>query len=244
MLTLKDVIPNNPKMAKEFLVKKEFAPKGKIREMYNAHCGSSLVRKIFTECLHIILIEVAMGKCTFTWPSKAQYKPYIFMGSYSDFTVKRKAKTGSLNYMKLFNCDYKVPRIQLKFSERSSRALLSIYVSKNIYNYAVDHANNGEHFSKVPRELDHYLPYIFDKFSNLKEEPLKRMLKFCFAEVMWHLRRGEEINFFSKSDYGFIRIHRNLGILHDKVMKKVKNFRIARNKNGKGRKIKYGKASS
>jgi hypothetical protein len=197
------------------------------------------MRKVFTHCLWMILEDITLGKGVFIWPSNNKYKAKVFMGAYPDSYTKKKASNGRLTDVRLINNDYKLPRLSLNFSERSSRKDLGIYVSPRLYQNAIDVVNNGDRFSKFPRSIEDYLPRVYEKFSYIEENGLKKALTICFRECMWHLRRGENINFFLDKDQMYIRIYRVLGNKHKKVMTTNCKRRKSRIANGNGRVIKY-----
>jgi len=236
MMTLKDVIPNDPKLAKEFLVKKDDAPEGKLRDFYHTKDNSGLVRKIFTTFLKAVLIEVAVGSCQFIVPLRGRTNPSIYVGELNDKVVKTKRKQGRLNNINLLQTDYTVPYLHYKMSPTTSRQDLLIYVNKSIYNRMINHANKGGKFSKLPKKLDYFLPYIYDEFSYIKEQQLEKLLKHCFTRLQWHIKRGEEIRIIDND--GEIRFFRPLGKAHDKVMRKVVRQRLTRE-----RKQRYGSIS-
>lgn len=235
MLTLKDVIPNDIEYTSKYLVKKDDAPAGKLRDFYNTKDNSGLVRKIFTTCLKAILMEIAMGRCKFIAPSKGRGNPCIYMGEMNDKVVQFKRKTNRLKQFNLMATGYKIPYIKYMFSERSSRQHLEVYVNKNIYSELVEHANEGGHFSQRPREIDYFLPYIYEEFSYIKEHNLQKLVKDCFRKLAWHLRRGEEVRCIDGD--GEIRFFRPLGKKHDEVMRKVVKARLTRERNKKNESI-------
>jgi len=235
MLTLRDVIPNDIGYTKKYLVKKKDAPDGKLRSFYNTKDNSGLVRKIFTTCLKVILFEIAMGKCKFIAPSRGRGNPCIYMGEMNDKVVQFKRKTNRLKHFDMMGCGYKIPYIKYMFSQRSTRQHLEVYVNKSIYAEMVEHANSGARFSQRPRDIDYFLPYIYEEFSYIKEHNLEKLVKDCFRKLAWHLKRGEEVRCIDGD--GEIRFFRPLGKIHDKVMRKVVKARLTRERNKKNESI-------
>lgn len=235
MLSLRDVIPNDISYTRLYLKKKKDAPEGKLRDFYNTKDNSGLVRKIFTTFLKAVLIEIAVGRCKFIIPSKGRGNPSIYMGYMKDAAVKYKRKTKRLQQFDLLQTDYKVPYLKYKFSEFSQRKPLEIYVNKNIYNKIIEYANSGANFSQRPRDIEYFLPYIYEEFSYIEERNLKLLLKDCFKKLQWHLRRGEEVRCIDGE--GEIRFFRPLGVRHDKIMKKVVKKRLTRERNKKNESI-------
>jgi hypothetical protein len=229
MLTLKDIIPNDPSFAKRYLVRTAEAPAGKLRSFYACKDNSALIRKIITTAVKAALSEVAAGNCRFNFPAPS--KAYIYMGHLNEGVTKSKINTGNLKYLDLMQTDYKVPYITLKFAPKTLKRELKIYVNKNLYASMVEHANTGEKFSNRPRDLDYFLPYIYDTFSYIEETQLKNLVIYGFNTILWHLKHGEEIRIIDTE--GEIRFFRALGKLHDKVMRKVVQRRILREHNEK-----------
>jgi hypothetical protein len=89
MLTLKDII-NGCELSKSFLIRKDDAPAGKLRDLYNTKDNAGLIRKIFVYCLKRILQDVANGKSNFYLPTNAKFKPIIYVGYLNDIVVKSK----------------------------------------------------------------------------------------------------------------------------------------------------------
>jgi len=234
MLTLSDVLPSNPALAKQFLVKKKDAPAGRLRDIYHTKDNTRLIRKIFTVCLKAILFEMAMGRCQFIWPIQGRSSAKLIVGSLPDKLVKTKRQYGDLKYLKMFQSDHKVPYIEYRPS-KNSKQYWNVYVDKTIYSTMIKHANSGKPFSKLPRELDYFLPYIYEEFSYIKEDKLKALLRYCFLQLQMHLKRGEEVRILDGTSE--IRFFRPLGKKHDSVMRKVARKRFFRerkqNKNAK-----------
>jgi hypothetical protein len=222
MMTLKDVLPNDRYYAKKYLIKKENAPAGKLRDVYNTQCNSSLIRKIFNYTIKLILWEVAAGNCSFTWPNNSDSK--IFMGWLNDKVVRDKSRANRLTYVDLMQSDYKVPYITMSFAKSVHKKDIKIYATRDIYNTAIAHVNAGKEFSMRPREINYFLPYIYDEFSYIEEASIKQLILDIFSKVLWHLKQGEEIRILDNS--GEIRFFRPLGNIHDKVMKNVVKKRI------------------
>ena len=224
MLTINAIITDE---AKKYLIRKDNAPSGKLRDFYHTKDNGALVRKIFTTCLKYILIEIATGKCEFMLPNKGQTKPKIYAGYLKDEVVKAKRQKNKLREFDLLQTDYKIPYLQYSFSPNSRKQHLMIYLNKSIYGELVEHANTGKHFSKLPREIDYFLPLVYKEFNYIKEAEIKRLVNFCFRKLIWYLRRGEEIRIIDKD--GEIRFFRPLGNkLHDKVMRTVVKKRLTR----------------
>jgi hypothetical protein len=224
MLTLKDVIPNDKEFSKSFLVKKDNAPAGRLRDLYNSHCNSGLVRKIFTYTLKIILWEVAAGNCRFIWPNNS--KAFIHVGWLDDSIVKSKSVHGKLDYIDLTQTDFKVPYLTFSFPPYSNKKDLKIYTTKEIFKSMVQQANSGLPFSNRPRGLDYFLPLVYEEFNYIKETHLKSLLKECFSKLLFHLKQGEEVRIINKE--GETRFFRVLGKIHDEVMTAVVKNRIQR----------------
>jgi hypothetical protein len=222
MMTLKDVLPNDRYYAKRFLIKTANAPEGKLRELYHTQCNSALVRKIFNHTLKLILWEIAAGNCSFTWPNNSGSK--IFMGWLNDKVVQDKSRANRLTYIDLLQSDYKVPYITMSFSKSVNKKDIKIYAPRDIYNTAIAHINSGQQFSNRPREINYFLPYIYDEFCYIEKHCIKSLVLDVFSKVLWHLKQGEEIRIIDNT--GEIRFFRPLGNIHDMVMRKVVKKRI------------------
>jgi hypothetical protein len=227
MLTLKDVLPNDRDYAKKVLIKKESAPAGKLRDLYHTQCNSSLVRKIFTYTLKLILWEVAAGNCSFSWPNNSGSK--IFMGWLNDKAVKDKVAANRLNYMDLLQTDYKVPYVTMSFTKFLKKKDIKIYVTKDIYYASVAHANSGKEFSNRPRKINYFLPHVYEEFSYIEPASIRQLVSEAFTKVLWYLKQGEEIRVIDKT--GEIRFFRPLGNMHDRIMTSVVKKRIQKEHN-------------
>jgi len=229
MLTLPDIIPNDRNFAKRYLVRKEGVPEGKLRTFYNCKDNSALLRKIITTAVNSILWEVASGFCRFNFPAPS--KAYIYMGWQNQDIVKSKAKHGKLGYLDLMQTDYKVPYITFKFSPKTHKKELKVYVNKPMYAAIVEHANTGEKFSNRPRDIEYFLPYIYDTFPYIEESCLKSLVIYGLNTILHHLKLGEEIKL--RNADGEIRFFRVLGNAHDRIMREVVQRRIIRKHNEK-----------
>jgi hypothetical protein len=220
MLTLVDIFPSDFKSCKLYLKKKKIAPKGRIRDYYNCYDNPAVLRKIFTTLFKAILGEITCGRCKFIVPiTRARSKPEIFVGN-------SPLKVTNSNYFYRGN---KKPYIKYKFSSFSSRAMLDIYVNKKLYSNILKVVKDEGHFSKMPRDIEYFLPYVYNEFYYLEESGIKAWVLEAFNIINYHLRRGEEIRIFDRD--GEIRIFRNLGKDHDRIMKTVNKRRITRNLN-------------
>jgi hypothetical protein len=224
MLTSKDIFPSDRQTCKEYLVKKKTAPKGRIRNFYSCKDNPALIRKIFNTLLQAILWEVATGKCSFKFPGNS--KAVIFVGELNDAIVRSKVKHGKLGYVDMTQTNNTVPYLTFRFAPRQKKKELKIYVPKDIYNNMVAHANSGEKFSVRPRSIDYFLPYLYDTFSYIQEDKVKKLVVHCFNLLLEELKRGEEVRFIDKT--GEVRFFRALGRFHDAIMKKVVKKRLQR----------------
>jgi len=224
MLTSKDIFPTDREFCKRNLVKKSTAPKGRIRDFYGCKDNPAVVRKIFNTLLQAVMWEVASGKCSFIFPGAS--KASIYVGTLNDSIVKSKVKKGKLGYVDMLQTNNTVPYITFKFSPRERKKELKVYVYKDIYKTMIAHANTGKPFSNRPRQVDYFLPYLYDKFSYIQESSLKAIVVHCFNTLLFHLKKGEEVRFIDTK--GEIRFFRALGRFHDAIMKKVVKKRLQR----------------
>lgn len=236
MLSIRDVVPPDPELVKSLLKKKTGAPKGKLRTMYNTKDNLGLVHKVFRESLKLILNEVAKGNCSFIIPSMGRTNPSIYVGELDDRVVRGKLSNSQLTSINIVKAKFKVPLIKYKLSESSTRQHLGVYINKKLYKTLIDRANTGQGYSKIPKQLRHFLPYIYDMFPYIAHDSIIRIIKHVFTRIQWHLRRGEEIRIIDSD--GEIRFFRPLGKYHDRVMKDVVKSRIIRD-----RKYKYATIS-
>ena len=100
-----------------------------------------------------------------------------------------------------------------------------------IYKHIIEHANSGGHFSKLPRDIDYFLPYIFNEFAYLNEDKIVSLLKYCFSRLHKAMKLGEEVRILDKD--GEIRFFRQLGSHHDDIMTKVMKKRLKREREEK-----------
>ena len=236
MLTFKDIIPNDPKVAKKLLVKKEGAPAGKLRDIYNTRDNSSLIRKIFINCLKAILVEVASGNCQFYGPGRGDITPRIYVGEQNDNVVRAKLQNNQLKDIDIMKAKYKAPLIMYNPDTRCGKKDLGIYVNQKIYKELIDTANEGFNFSTRPKSIDHFIPYTCSKFSYIREDKIEKIVKYCFTRIRNNVKLGEEIRIIDGD--GEIRFFRILGKYHDQTMREVVKRRIKRERNKK-----YGTSS-
>lgn len=223
MLTLLDIFPNNSLLAREFLAKKKDAPAGKLRDIYSTQCNSALVRKIFRLFVKNIIGDIITGNCQFLMPGRSNSS--IYMGKHKQQFVRG-------GRFDLLATNYTVPYVRYKISRATNKKEdLFVYVNKSMYSDLIDRANTGKVFSQRPRDINHFLPYIYSEFSYIKEDCLKKLLSFCFRRMNYYLKRGEELRITDRE--GEIRFFRSLGKVHDEVMRKVVNTRKARERNKK-----------
>lgn len=239
MLTLNDVLPTDRNILKKYLIRTKNAPSGKLRDFYNTKDNSALVRKMFTVLLKEVLFYVANGLCEFIVPNKGASKPKIYVGFLSDKEVKFKRKTNRLQQFNLFQTDYKIPYLQYKLSPTTLRKDLKIYLNKNLFNELINTANSGKKFSRVPKDIDYFLPYIYEEFSYIQPTKIKSLMTECFRLFHKALRQGEEIRIIDGD--GEIRFFRNLGQQHDLIMSRVKKRRLTIER--KKREEEYGSIS-
>tara|TARA_R110002012_G_scaffold290252_2_gene483817 strand:+ start:862 stop:1635 length:774 start_codon:yes stop_codon:yes gene_type:complete len=227
MLTLTDIFPNNPTRAKELLQLKKGSPPGKLQKQYNVKDNSSLVRKIFRLYMKSVVWEMVSGNCSYSFPGRSQATMYV--GSMKDEVVRDKRSRGLLNEFDMLTTKYKIPCIKYKFSEYSKRQELILYVNKPYYRKLIETANSGKRFSKYPKDINDFLPSIYEQFPYIKEASIDKIIRICSSSVSNNLRRGEEVRIIDKE--GEIRFYRPLGKIHDKVMYGVKKRRLTRIKN-------------
>ena len=129
--------------------------------------------------------------------------------------------------------DYKIPYIHFYFHANSKKTPYLIYVNKHIYNELVERSNTEGRFSNYPREIDYFLPCVYEEFSYIQERQLERIVRHCLRKLIKVMQQGEEVRIIDKD--GEIRFFRPLGVYHDQVMRRVVKKRINRE-----RKEKYG----
>jgi hypothetical protein len=156
-------------------------------------------------------------------------KAEIYVDSINDNVLKFRRVKGHLHEFDLLSTNYKVPRVIYSFSRKSKRQKLEVYVSKPYYKKLVDVANSGKIFSKRPKNINHFLPSIYEQFPYIKEDSINKIIRLGSRRVSYNLRRGEELRIIDRE--GEIKIFRPLGKNHDRVMKSVRSKRIIREKN-------------
>lgn len=226
MLCLTNIFPNDKYLAASYLQKKKDVT-GKLRDIYNTKDNSSLVRKILRVFLKTLILDMVQGNCAFNFPGHSKAEMYV--GYIDDTNLKKVRQRGSLKDFDLLATNYKVPCIKYKFSKKSHRQELQVYLNKKLYKEFIDTANSSKIFSKYPKNIKHFLPQIYEQFPYIKENSIERLLKFCLGRIVYNLRHGEELRILDED--GEIRFFRPLGAIHDKVMNKVKKQRITRELN-------------
>lgn len=227
MLTLKDIFPDDPIMAKDLIKTKPNVPKGKLQVFYKVKDNSSLIRKIFRLYLKEVLYDVVSGNCLYQFPGNSQAE--IFISDLKDSVVRDKRKRGHLQEFDLISTNYKIPRLKYRFSRTSKRQQLEIYVNKEYYSKLVEVANEGKVFSKRPKNITHFIHTIYEQFPYITEKSINRIIRVGSQRVSYNLRRGEELSIVDRE--GEIRFYRPLGRIHDKVMRSVRRRSITRENN-------------
>lgn len=227
MMTLTHIFPDDPVATKELLESKPDKPKGKLQDFYNVRDNSALVRKIFREYIKSVLLDVLSGNCLYQFPGHSQAE--IYVKNLPDHLVKSKRQRGYLKDFDLIATNYTIPRLTYRFSKRSRRQQLEIYVPAEYYTKMVEHANKGKVFSKRPKNISHFIHNIYEQFPYIKENSINRIIREGSKRISKNLRYGEELLLVDKD--GEFRIYRPLGKEHDRVMRTVKKKRITREKN-------------
>jgi len=223
MMSPRDIFPNSKEEAAKYIIKKDKYKVGKPSKWYGVEDNSSLVRKIFRHCIKNIIDEVISGNCKFMLPNKSSAS--IYMRTLDRTDVIAKCKKG-INHFDLLATNRTIPMLTYSISKSNKRKKLNIYVSNDRFKTIIERANTGKIFSQRPRGLDYFLPKIYEEFSYLSEEYIRKALLFCFRRMSYYLKRDEELRFIDKT--GEIRFYRPLGKLHDVVMQSVVNKRKAR----------------
>jgi hypothetical protein len=228
MLSPRDIFPSNQELAARYIVKKDKKQRGKPSKWYGVEDNSSLVRKIFRHCIKNIIDEVISGNCKFMMPGNSTAS--IYMGSLNkEDTIYSITHGESMRYFDHIATNKVIPVLKYKKSKNNRGTDLKIYVSKDKFTKIVGRANEGKKFSQRPRELDYFLPKLYEEFSYINEKKIKSIVVHCLRKMSSYLRKGEEMRFIDKE--GEIRIYRPLGKYHDKVMKAVVKRRKTRELN-------------
>lgn len=226
MLTLTDILPSTREFSAQYIIKKKKAPDIPARDIYHTRDNAALLRKVFNECLKIVLTSIIRGECQFIVPLKGRTNPKIYVGKMNDKAVRAKVKAGELGYVNMFATDYTVPYLRYQLSSTSHRQPLYIYVNKKLYFQLINHANQEGHYSVRPRTIDHFLPQLFEKFYYLQQKPLAAFIKFCWAAIHKEIKYGNEIRFIDGD--GEIRFFRALGASRPRIMRAVVKQRLTR----------------
>lgn len=228
IMSLNEIYPDNPKLTKSLIkTTKKFKKGDVLQRIYGVHTNSALVRQIFREYFKNMLVDVLEGNCMYIFPYPTRAR--IFVGDKFDRTVRGGIRHGITPATDLLIRDYKVPELNYIFSPNSTRAKLNIYVHKSMYARFIEVANTGKIFSRRPKTMEHFMPFIYKKYDYIKKDSLDKIVRFILIKVAYNLRRGEEVDFVEKA--GLIRIHRVLGKKHDEVMEDVVDRRKVRIKN-------------
>jgi len=230
MLTGKDVLPTDARECKKFLKKKESAPLGKLRDIYHTRENGALVRKIFLALLRCIIEEVAMGNCKFVFPNNS--KATIQADWSTEYMAKTKVRR-QVNSMDIdfIQSEYRLPYIKMLFNNKAidEKKRYYVYVDKSLYAKLVDTVNKGNNFSRRPRGVDYFLPYIYQEFPYIEEHCLKNLAIHGFSSLLAELHHGEEVRF--RDLVGEVRFFRPLGKDYKIIMDMVVKSRIARKQN-------------
>lgn len=232
LLTLTDIFPDDQELAQKLIQKKPNHPKGATHRYYKVRDSSSLIRKIFRLYIKNVIWNVISGTCKYDFPGNSTAS--IFMGKMPDKIVKGKRSRGGLGDFDMMATNYTIPRLSYKVSKGSFKKNLEVYVNKVYYKQLVNTANNpkvsGVSFSQRPKNINNFLPYIYDQFPYIKENSLSRIVRYCSRVMAYELKRGQGLRILDKE--GEIRFYRPLGAEHhDKVMRIEKKKRITREKN-------------
>lgn len=228
MMTLNTLYPNDTQLTKKLIkTNRKFKRGDKLQKLYNTKDNSGVVRKVFREFFKLVLIDVLEGNCTFYFPGNSQ--AHIFVGNLSDKCVKSSRQKGYKSKFDLLVRDYKVPHLMYKFSKKSRRQTLRIYVHKPMFARFIDVANSGKKFSGRPKTMEHFMPEIHKRFDCITEKSLDRIVRYISQKLTWNLRRGEEVRMVEND--GEIRVYRPLGPMHDEIMEQVVSKRKARIRN-------------
>jgi len=232
MLTLKDILPKEASFTKKYLVKKENAPKARLRDIYCCQDNGALVRRIFNTFFKIALQEIVSGNCQFLLPKRGHLQPCIYVDFLPDTVVRAKAKQGRMKYVDFQHTNYTVPCVYYRFSLGTNSTLFGVYVNKGLYYQMIAHANTGKPFSSRPRDIEYFLPQLYSKFYHLEEKPLRDLIKYCWRVIHKELTCRQEIRFLDQ--HGEIRIYRPLGQNRDEIVRKA-----VKSRNGKLAKKRY-----
>ncbi len=202
--------------------------KGKPTKWYGVEDNSTLVRKIFRRCIQNIIDELIAGNCKFMLPNNTSAS--IYVGKLPKKTVLSRCQAGR-NPFDLLSTNREMPGIFYRIGKNTRRKELKVYVSRDRYDKLVERANTGVIFSQRPRGLDYFLEDIYKEFDLLNEKCIRKSLLHCFKKMSYYLTRDEELRFIDKT--GEIRFYRQLGSVHDDVMRAVVNKRKYRERKQK-----------
>lgn len=152
---------------------------------------NKLVKRVFKECVRIVLNDVIDNNVTFWLPTGGK-KSNIHMRRVDGEAFKNLRKAGKWRDVDLLSSSFTGHQLGLYMYGVRDPRIKNIYVNKALKDKITYNTNNGMQYgdSKNDKWITDYYQILQDKFPSIKFSDIKRILNFCWKSLYLHNSYG------------------------------------------------------
>ncbi len=150
-----------------------------------------LIKRIFRECLKLVINDIIDNNITFWLPTKAR-KCNIHMKRVDGQTFKNLRKSGKWKDVDLLSSSFTGYELGFYMYGVRDPRIKNIYVNKSLKDRITQNTNNGMQYgdSKNDKYVSDYYEQIHQLFPKVLISDIKRILNFCWKSLYLHNSYG------------------------------------------------------
>lgn len=165
-----------------------------------------LVKKVFLECLNIILNDIIDNNVTFWLPLTGPRKCSIHMQRVQGTEFQNLRKSGKWSDVDILKSLFSGYEIRFfMFGQRTPRVKI-LYVNKELKDKITQNTNNGMSYgdSKIDKTIKDYYQQIYAKFPLVPKSDIQKILIFSFKSLYLHNSYGGDTCIFNTDFWCYI----------------------------------------
>lgn len=155
---------------------------------------SCLVKRIFRECLKLVIKDVINDNITFHLPTRAR-KCNIHMRRVQGKDFQNLRRAGKWSNVDFINSYFTGYELGLFIKRKASYRIKTIYVNKELKQLITDNTNKGKQYGdgNIDKTINDYYKRIQELFPEVPLIDIKRILNFGWKSVYLHNSYGGDV---------------------------------------------------
>lgn len=165
------------------------------KQAINDNHRDLLVKRVFKECVKIIINDIIDNNITFHLPVQGAIKCDIHMRRYQDKIFKDLRRGGKWKGVDIFKSMFSGYEICMFLYGKRTPRIKSIYLNKELREKITENTNNGFQYgdSNKDKYLKDYYQQIYEIFPTILKSDINRILNFCWKSLYLHNSYGGDV---------------------------------------------------